>query len=77
MATKRSRLKWSLLLGNRFIRDRMAKAHVSHSQLCVGLHQGRYWKRQLSKARRRAWKQDGLEGQPNNHYETYCEYKGW
>lgn len=29
---------------------------------------GRYWKRQLSKSRRRAWK-EGHEGQVNNKYK--------
>lgn len=64
-------------MGNRFVKDRMRKANVSFSQLWVGLHQGRYWKRQLSKARRRAWKQDSIEGKPDNKYESYCAYKGW
>ena len=64
-------------MGRRFVIERMEKAGVHFTRMWVGLHQGKYWKRQLSKARRRAWKQDGLEGQPDNKYETFCEYKGW
>lgn len=41
---------------------------------CPG--KGRYWKRRLSKVRRRAWKDPrhprGLRG-----IESICNYKGW
>jgi len=64
-------------MGNRFVLERMEKAHARCYQLWAGLHQGKYWKRQMHKARRRAWKQDGIEGTPNNKYESFCDYKGW
>lgn len=45
---------------------------------------GRYWKRQLSKSRRRAWKQgrwyrdEKFSGYRGQHaYETECNYKSW
>ncbi len=45
---------------------------------------GRYWKRQLSKARRRAWRQgradrgEDIGGYRGQHaYETECNYKSW
>ncbi|HPL81970.1 MAG TPA: hypothetical protein PLU23_05665 [Anaerolineaceae bacterium] len=31
----------------------------------------KYWNRQMNKARRRAWKQQGIEGTPINKYETF------
>lgn len=47
-------------------------------------HEGRYWKRQLSKSRRRAWKQGRLERgetcglyRGSKSYESTCNYKGW
>jgi len=64
-------------MGNRFVLDRANRANAKWYNIWAGLHQGKYWKRQMSKARRRAWKQDGLEGKPDNKYETFCEYKGW
>jgi hypothetical protein len=55
----------------------MEKANVTFSQMWVAAHMGRYWKRAMSKARRRAWKQRGIEGTPVNRYENDCAYKGW
>lgn len=63
-------------MGRRFTSDRMKKAQVSFSEMWPAPHEGRYWKRQLSKARRRAWK-NGIEGTPINKYESYCNWKGW
>lgn len=51
----------------------------SWSSQWPGIHQGRYWKRKLSKARRRAWKSEVLYG----HYrstagiERECNWKTW
>lgn len=64
-------------MGRRFVIDRIEKAKVSFTCTWPGEHQGRYWKRQMNKARRRAWKQQGLEGKPVNKYESFCSYKGW
>jgi len=41
--------------------------------------EGRFWKRQLSKVRRRAWKEE-LEGRnPRalSHWERICNWKNW
>jgi len=42
---------------------------------------GRYMKRQLSKARRRAWKAELRTGRPGDryrlHWERECDWKGW
>lgn len=64
-------------MGTRFELDRMEKAHVPCYRLWHRAGEGRFWKRQLSKARRRAWKQKGIEGRENNCYESECHYKGW
>jgi hypothetical protein len=64
-------------MGRRFVLEREKKAGVRWNKMWVGAHQGRYWKRQLSKARRRAWKQNRVEGRLVNIYESYCNYKGW
>jgi len=41
--------------------------------------QGRFWKRQLSKARRRAWKYEVRTGKPLNitSIESEVNWKGW
>lgn len=45
------------------------------------LHQGRWWKRQLSKARRRAMKAGLRTGVPEDgqlvRYESECHWKTW
>lgn len=64
-------------MGKRFYIDRRDKAGVAWHNMWAGLHQGKYWKRQMNKARRRAWKQQGIEGTPVNKYESFCNYKGW
>ena len=64
-------------MGMRFDIERIEKARGKWHNIWAGLHQGKYWKRQMNKARRRAWKQQGIEGIPDNKYETFCEYKGW
>lgn len=64
-------------MGNRFVIDRAKNANAKWYNIWTSPHQGKYWKRQMHKARRRAWKQDGIEGKPDNKYETLCEYKGW
>ena len=68
-------------MGTRFIEQRLANAHVSFSEIWMYPHVGRYWKRKLSKARRKAAKRlcrygednlrkverglDGIEGEVN------------
>jgi len=46
-----------------------------------GHKQGRYWKQQLSKARRRAWREEVFLGRTNPRgvvrYERECNYKTW
>ena len=64
-------------MGTRFYIDRRVKAGAAWHSMWEGLHQGKYWKRQMNKARRRAWKQQGIEGTPVNKYEAFCDYKGW
>ena len=64
-------------MGRRFIKDRLTKSHARAHEIWVSAHEGRYWKRMLSKARRRAWKQDRIEGRLKNKYESFCAYKGW
>jgi len=64
-------------MGKRFYIDRRVMAGTAWYNMWAGLHQGKYWKRQMNKARRRAWKQQGIEGTPVNKYETFCKYKGW
>jgi len=43
-------------MGNRFVEDRLACAGISFSEMWSSEHEGRFWKRKLSKARRRAGK---------------------
>ena len=43
-------------MGNRFWQARLDKAHVSFSEMWGSEHDGRFWKRKLSKARRKAAK---------------------
>jgi len=44
---------------------RFRHGHVpSFSEVWPGVGTGRYWKRRLSKARRRAWKQGRVVGNP-------------
>ncbi len=64
-------------MGRQFVIDRINKANVGLTHLWTKAHLGRFWKRQMNKARRRAWKQNSVEGKPNNKYESYCQYKGW
>ena len=72
-------------MGNRFIEQRLAKAGVSFSEIWMRPHVGRFWKRQLSKARRKAAKllcrygeddlakvERGLSG-----IEQTCNWKNW
>ena len=64
-------------MGNRFREYRTRNAQVDFTQLWRSEHDGRYWKRKLSKAHRQAWKQQGIEGKPINKYESFCNWKGW
>jgi len=45
------------------------------------LHQGRWWKHQLSKARRRAWRYELKTGMPGDwlkiRFERECNWKTW
>ena len=47
-------LRYYFDMGNRFVEDRLAKANISFSEMWGSEHEGRFWKRKLSKARRRA-----------------------
>ena len=72
-------------MGQRFFEDRMKRAGVSFSEMWSKAHEGRFWKRQLSKARRKAAKrlcrygEDDLakveRGLPQ--IERECNYKRW
>ena len=65
-------------MGRRFVNERMRKTHVpGYCFMWVSAHNGKYWKRQMHKARRRAWKQYGIEGIPDNIYESTCNWKNW
>ena len=72
-------------MGNRFFQDRMAKANVSFSEMWGSAHEGRFWKRKLSKARRRAGKRLCRYGEDDlkmvergvTQYESTCNYKNW
>ena len=44
-------------MGRRFVVERMENAGVHFTRMWVHPHIGRYCKRKLSKARRRAWKE--------------------
>lgn len=50
-------------------------------QIWPGRKQGRYWKQKLSKARRRAWKEEVFFGRVNprglRRIETECNWKTW
>jgi hypothetical protein len=61
-------------MGRRF-RDNQPLWKLSWSNAGVG----RYWKRQLSKSRRRYIKSFLLfgRGKHSTHYETECNYKGY
>lgn len=65
-------------MGRRFINERANSLPKNCRYLMwdsVGV--GRYWKRQLSKSRRRAWKQYGIEGRVDTKYEWECAMKNW
>ena len=62
-------------MGHRFVLERMEKAHVRFTEMWIYPHIGRYYKRKLSKARRRSWKE-----QSDKHlvsWESECNWKGW
>jgi len=65
-----------ITLGNRFREYRAKKAGVTFTGLWRNAHEGRWYKRKLHKARRQAWKR-GVEGVPDNWYESMCNWKGW
>lgn len=50
-------------------------SHASFTDRWSGRGIGRFWKRQLSKARRRAWKDPHKRGLMN--YEHECNWKSW
>jgi len=72
-------------MGRRFVEQRMEKAHVNFSALWMRSGNGRFWKRKLSKARRRVAKrlcrygEDDLRkverGLPG--IEQTCNWKNW
>lgn len=65
-------------MGRRFFNERGGD-HVSFSEKWPGVGIGRFWKRQLSKARRRHIKAelDGRRGKEPTHYEGMVNYKTW
>jgi hypothetical protein len=72
-------------MGNRFVEERLTRANISFSEMWGSEHEGRFWKRKLSKARRRASKrlcrygEDDLSkverGLPQ--IERICHWKNW
>ena len=72
-------------MGNRFIEDRLNKAQASFSEMWSSEHEGRFWKRKLSKARRRAGKRLCRYGEDNlekterglSGIESTCNWKNW
>lgn len=65
-------------MGNRFFNER-GGSHVSFSQKWGTVGEGRYWKRRLSKARRRQIKME-LRGHPSKEptgLEARVNYKNW
>jgi len=53
----------------------MEKAGVSFTEMWVHPHIGRFYKRKLSKARRRAWKEKSDAHLV--HWESVCDEKNW
>jgi hypothetical protein len=57
--------------------------YVGFGCIWNGRKQGRFWKRMLSKSRRRSWKQgrpergEDLSYRGQRAYETECNYKSW
>ena len=49
--------------------------YLGYGNIWNGRKQGRFWKRCLSKARRRAWKDSHQRGL--KHYESQCNWKCW
>lgn len=65
-------------MGRRFIAERIENIPLRRwTGLWPRAGAGRYWKRQLSKSRRRAWKQYRIEGRANTRYESECANKNW
>ena len=72
-------------MGNRFIEQRLANAHVSFSEIWMRPHVGRFWKRKLSKARRRAARRLCKYGEDDlakverglSGIEQTCNWKNW
>ena len=62
-------------MGNRFVIERMERAHANCFDMWIHPHIGRYYKRKLSKARRRAWKEKSDKHLTN--WESECNWKGW
>jgi len=62
-------------MGNRFFIDRMEKANARFHGLWSSPHIGRFFKRKLSKARRRAWKDKRERGLASA--ESEANYKNW
>ena len=54
--------------------------YLTFSQTWGNRKSGRYWKRALSKARRRAWKHELMTGKPYNKIvglESEVNFRGW
>jgi len=72
-------------MGRRFIEARLEKANISFSEMWSSEHEGRYWKRRLSKTRRRAAKRLCKFGEDDlrrverglESIERECNWKNW
>ncbi len=62
-------------MGNRFVLDRANKANASCFEMWSKAREGRFYKRKLSKARRRAWKE--RSDTHLTHWESVCNNKNW
>ena len=64
-------------MGNRYFND--LPEYVSFSQRWPNPHIGRYWKRQLNKARRKYIKLElrGIRGREPVYLESMVNYKTW
>lgn len=72
-------------MGNRFVEQRLARARISFSEMWGSEHEGRFWKRKLSKARRRVGKRLCRYGEDDlrrierglEAIERICNWKNW
>ena len=62
-------------MGSRFVLDRANKANANCFEMWPQAKEGRFYKRKLSKARRRAWKEKS--DKHLTHWESVCNNKNW